>query len=1206
MEQGAWRVNVCGALAIEAGGEQIEGRLPGPQGRLLFAYLVLNRGRPVRRDELIDALWADEDARMTADIRPALSRLRKALGPERITGRGELQLVLPDGSWVDWEAVEEGLEAGRAASRRGDWRAASREAAEAVSIADRGLLPGMEAEWIDERRRRLAELRIEALEVLAGAGVALGGADLAAAERAARAAVDAAPFRESAHAALMQILRASGNVAEALRVYEDLRTTLRDELGTAPGPRLIALHEELLRADEQPAEAAPPVRVPSYMPQLDTLSRAGAGRDQIVERDAELSLLGSLVGEAAARSGSVALIEGPAGVGKSRLLAACRTMAADSGVTVLAGRASELEREFPFGLVRQLFETELADPARRERALAGAAAPAAAVFGALPGEEDGAGDASFASLHGLFWLAANLSSDAPLVLAIDDLHWVDAPSLRFFAYLAQRLEGLPILMAATLRSGEPAADATLLAELSAAPAVVSIRPHPLTEEAVGELVRARLGENADPAFSVACHRATVGNPLLLRQLLTALHSDGVEPTVANAEVVRRIGPAAVSRNVLHRLSRLGDEARATAQAVAVLGESAELPAVAALAGLEERRVADLTSTLARSEILRPDPPPGFVHPLVRDAVYHDLSLGERELEHERAARLLDEAGAPVEQVASHLLPIPRRADEWVSDRLIAAGSEAMRKGAPESGAAYLGRALAEPPPEERRPRVLFELGVAERLTNGPAGAEHLEAAYAALSDPYERANVAEILGTTLLFTGHPARSAEIAREAAAALPPEEQDVRRRLESVELSAPFFGAGARDELRRLERYRDAKPVDLGTKMVMAIAALNWVYEGGTAAQVTEVATHALEGGELIRAQNGLAAIPAIYALTMAERDEAVDWWREATAEAHRYGSLLSIASIHTWAGGTHYYRGELVEAEDSLQSSLDQFKRWGIGPPTDWHARAFLAGTLTARGDRDGAWRQINAVEDREDTSDAIGWWFFSKIDLLMAEGRWDAVIAVTDEVLARFPWASRSGVVVFEAMKSVALSMLGYRDEGLQLAHQSLERAERFGTPTSQGPMLRLLALLEPHRALEHLHHSLELLETSNNRLQYAKTLLSLGTVLRHTGSDDEARRHLRLALELGEASGARTLVDDARRELVEAGEEVTIEPPTGAAALTPTERRVAELAAAGSGQHEIAQALFLTPGDVATYLAGAYRKLGVGAREELAGALSAG
>src|SRR3954452_22086415 len=269
METPRTRIELCGRLLVEIDGEGLQAALPGRQGRLLFAYLVLNRDRPVRRDELVDALWSENGQPESADalLRPPLSRLRKALGPGRLEGRTELTLALPDDAWIDWEVAHAALARTREALGAGDHQTAWQAANEAAEIASAGLLPGLEADWIDERRRELADLRLEALEAAASAGAALGGAHLAGAERAARAAVEAAPFRESARAALMEVLRAGGNVAEALRVYEDLRIVLRDELRATPGTRVVALHERLLRDDDPgPASAPAPVAVEPKAP----------------------------------------------------------------------------------------------------------------------------------------------------------------------------------------------------------------------------------------------------------------------------------------------------------------------------------------------------------------------------------------------------------------------------------------------------------------------------------------------------------------------------------------------------------------------------------------------------------------------------------------------------------------------------------------------------------------------------------------------------------------------------------------------------------------------------------------------------------------------------------------------------------------------------------------------------------------------------
>ena len=321
------------------------------------------------------------------------------------------------------------------------------------------------------------------------------------------------------------------------------------------------------------------------------------------------------------------------------------------------------------------------------------------------------------------------------------------------AYLNRRIEGMGLLVAATRRDAERGTDPALLAEITGDPSATSLRPQPLSPTAGRELVSAGLGREPDERFTAACQKATGGNPLLLGQLVSALRSDGVEPDASQVERVLDVGPRAVSRTVLMRLARLAPDTVQVARAVAVLGAAADLPTVAAQTGLEAEAVAEATTALARAEILGAESPLGFVHPLVRDAVYQELSPGERELDHERAARLLAEAGAAPERVATHLLVLPPRADEWAARVLHDAGRSALAKGAVDSAVAYLRRALEEPPSPGQRTTIQFELGAAEALTNGPAAAEHLTAAYVDLRDPAARGVAANILGRTLLFTG---------------------------------------------------------------------------------------------------------------------------------------------------------------------------------------------------------------------------------------------------------------------------------------------------------------------------------------------------------------------------------------------------------------------------------------------------------------------
>jgi SARP family transcriptional regulator, regulator of embCAB operon len=242
------RIQLCGRLAVELAGHELTAKLPGGQARVLFTYLAVNRALPARRDELIEALWpwrapAGADASLSA----LLSRLRSVVGGDVLTGGTEVSLRLPATAWIDIEAAQEAIHRAESAVAQHDWARGWGPSLVALFTARRGFLSGEDLPWAEQHRRRLEEIRCSALECYAAVALGVGGSELAPGERVARELVAAEPFRERAHALLMEILAARGNPAEALRVYEALRERLRDELGAAPTPELRALHERLLR-----------------------------------------------------------------------------------------------------------------------------------------------------------------------------------------------------------------------------------------------------------------------------------------------------------------------------------------------------------------------------------------------------------------------------------------------------------------------------------------------------------------------------------------------------------------------------------------------------------------------------------------------------------------------------------------------------------------------------------------------------------------------------------------------------------------------------------------------------------------------------------------------------------------------------------------------------------------------------------------------
>src|SRR5436305_12344357 len=259
----------------------------------------------------------------------------------------------------------------------------------------------------------------------------------------------------------------------------------------------------------------------------------------LLERERELERVRAVVHGVGRRIGAVLVIEGAAGMGKSRLLEEARAAASEFGIRVLAARATDLEQGFPFGVMRQLFERPLleAESGERERWLAGAASLAAEVVTGAPtysGPTGPAlGDSSYAWQHGLYWLASNLAADTPLALLVDDLQWCDAPSARALAFIARRIEGQPLGLVIATRPLDPAQTpeaATLVAE----PRVELLQLSPLSRAAIAVLVADRLSSAPPDRLVEACLEATSGNPFLVGELLDEAAARGLDPSAAAA------------------------------------------------------------------------------------------------------------------------------------------------------------------------------------------------------------------------------------------------------------------------------------------------------------------------------------------------------------------------------------------------------------------------------------------------------------------------------------------------------------------------------------------------------------------------------------------------------------------------------------------------------------------------------------------------
>ena len=467
---------------------------------------------------------------------------------------------------------------------------------------------------------------------------------------------------------------------------------------------------------------------------------------RLLGRERELSAIDALLAAPRAGRGAVALVEGPAGIGKSALLAEATRRAQAMGFGVLRATGAELEREFAFGVARQLFAPMIGSGAMAgDDLFEGAAAHAAAPLGlpAAQGETTTptgvVGDPVSAAMHGLYWLTLGLAERAPLLVAVDDAQWADAVSLAFVCYLARRVQDAPVLVLVTARSVVGAGRDEPVAQLRALPGLTVLRPAPLSEPAVAQLIGQSGLRGAHEDFVRACHHASGGNPFLLGELLDALRTEGARGSAADAERVARIAPHSITRAVLGRLIELGRDAERLAGAFAVLGAGAPLSDAVTLAQVEASAVAAAVDAFIAAHILTAERPYEFVHPLVQAAIYEALPPARRADAHARAARLRALGGASVGRVAAHLLGADPAQDGWAIETLRAAARDASANGAPSSAASYLQRALRETPDRELRAELLLELAEAELHAGIPGATARVRAALDLQEDPRRRA-----------------------------------------------------------------------------------------------------------------------------------------------------------------------------------------------------------------------------------------------------------------------------------------------------------------------------------------------------------------------------------------------------------------------------------------------------------------------------------
>jgi DNA-binding SARP family transcriptional activator/tetratricopeptide (TPR) repeat protein len=981
---------------VELDGVEIVAALRGRQVRLLLAYLVINRDRRVGRDELIGAVWPETAPRsQDAALRTLLSRLRSVAGADLLVGRDELTLALPEPAWVDLEAAAAELQGAAEALEHGDPRTAWAHAQIPLNIAGRGLLPGAQAPWLEPLRRELAQVRLQALEIVGRAGLELGGSQLSSVERAGRTLIESEPYRESGYVLLIEALRRQGNVAEGLLVFERLRGLLRDELGTTPSPETIAVHARLLHPREPaPAHPAPPVPVthaPASVAESQDADAAEAdapGRESI-GAPLELMALSSatLVGRGAQLEElerwwvgtdreRALLLSGEAGIGKSRLLAEQARRVHQTGAIVLAGRAPE-ETVVPFQPFLEAighYAHDAGEPALRA-ALSGWGPELARLVPEigrrLPEFESApAGDPEtdrYRLFEAVVTLLGAIAASEPLLLVLDDLHWADRPTLQLLRHLTRSPLAARVKILGAYRLGEPlpAPLESAVAELGRDGLLRTLQVGGLPESEAAELVTLRAGGTPPHGLMRALYAETEGSPLFLQELVRHLVDSGVTPDQAGPGELARVGlPEGVRGLISRRLARVTPDCLEWLRVASVIGPEFEGELLEAVLDFDDQRYeVALEEALAAGLVVESAVVHGgyvFGHALIRETLYDGMSSHRvRRLHHRVGIELEQRETHEIGALALHFARAGERAD---SDRAIAyalsAGAQATEMVAHEEAAVHYERALevlarAHPDAAERRLALLLELGQAHvRAGERPAAwAVFVEAAELAEALGDADALTQAAIGASWRYTQPPGVvDAELIAllERAIAASEGQATVSRVLLLARLcGALYYSLPRRDEMEALSREATALAAELDDPLATALAAAarrrtGW-RPGNLEARLAD-STEILQAASRAGNQELMMAGNAWLAVDLLERGDRVGVEAqmeafEARAQRLRQPQFSWQATV--WRAMIALMEGRLEDAERLAQDALSIGMRQDALTAGQYYAGQLLA-------------------------------------------------------------------------------------------------------------------------------------------------------------------------------------------------------------------------------------------------------------------------
>jgi DNA-binding CsgD family transcriptional regulator len=929
----------------------------------------------------------------------------------------------------------------------------------------------------------------------------------------------------------------------------------------------------------------------------DGQRQAGADetRFALIERGDAWSMAARVLGSARAGSGSVLLIEGASGLGKTPLVNAIKTLALESGMQVLSARGRKREQAFRYGVVMQLLEAGLRE------ARDGSAAQRLSDRTPLLAQPE-PGGATFHDVHAMYRMCLGVARAAPLLLLVDDVDFADEPSVAAFLYLAERISDAPValvLSAGTAGVRRPA----LLSEIARHPITTRCTLHPLTFAGTERRLSKRWPGVAMDEVAAEIYRASRGNPFVVDALAGVLAQRADEYGVPIDEVA----PATLAEWALTRAADVDARAPDLLTALAVLGQGSELRHASALARLDADAAGRLVDRLVDMDILKNGDAVSFVQPAVAAAIRRAQPAGERAAISMRAAERLAADDVDAERVASHLLDAARTGSAWTVDVLCVAAAVALSRAAPAKAVRYLKRALEEPPTKRERAHIVLELGRAEAAAGDPDAGVHLRAAVRESDHVIAEPLAALEAGRALVALGNPCDAIQAFEHGLGATEDPDSDLAAWLRASHTTALWLMALGDREALPLPPAPESAATP-GDRSLLALHAIAGTIRGAPATQVRALAERALARGALLEDETsaGLTYYFAAGTLAFAEDLQTAEAALTAAIDdAQSRGSVLGFAIASLLRARAILARGRLSDASVDARHALALERGdWQLGRGA---ARTILSTVMLERGDLVRARHWLDQIDAPAGPTGLHEPWLLSARGRIALYGG-DAAAAL-QYFLQAGEVAERAGVtnpavVEWRAYAGEAMVATGDVTEGARLIQTELSQAEAFGAPGPLGRAMRALASVsDPHAALEILEAAVDVLGRSQAALERAGAMVDFGAALRRSGKRRDAVRMLREGLDLAQRCGAEALVCRAMDEASAAGARPRRTALTGHDALTQRERQVATLAAQGHSNREIAEALVVTVKTVEWHLAHAYIKLGVKSRRELPGKL---